>query len=332
MKISTDLTKLSFIALSVLYSATSIAALAEKQGFTGEIAIITGYADQTSNLNTEGEKIKTGNLNTKGISEGGGLVAPLASLQYTFGSELDKQVFIGTSQDDVAVGDLAFELGYSQGFNSGMVISASFLPGVMEGDTWQDPYLLDVEKQVTDESGNAVRFKVDAIAGSNFSLDLAYGTTEIDSEQSGSDYSLFDQELLDRNGSSVYLKSAYQYAFNETTILIPSITYISHFADGDAMSFDSLGGDLTYFKMLGRHTFVVTAAYSHSSFGEINPVFNETREDNAVSIFTAYQQVLGFGLDNWSFVSLVGYNKSVSNIEFYDEEGLFVSIGGKYNF
>lgn len=331
MKLATGLTK-SFIALSVLYSATSFAALAEKQGFTGEIAIITGYAEQTSNFNTEGEKTKTGNLNTKGSSEGSSLIAPLANLQYTFGSDLDKQVFIGTSQDDVAVGNLAFELGYSQGFNSGMVMSVSFLPSVMSGETWQDPYLLDVEKKVTDESGNAVRFKVDAIAGSNFSLDLAYGTTEIDGEQSGSAYSLSDQELLDRNGDSVYLKSAYQYALNETTILIPSVTYISHFADGDAMSFDSLGGDLTYFKILGRHTVAVTASYSHSSFGEVNPIFNKTREDDAVSIFMAYQQVLGFGLDNWSFVSLVGYNQSVSNIEFYDEEGMFVSIGGKYNF
>ena len=59
MKISTGLTKSSFIALSVLYSATSSAALAEKQGFTGEVAVIAGYATQTSNMNTEGEKKKT---------------------------------------------------------------------------------------------------------------------------------------------------------------------------------------------------------------------------------------------------------------------------------
>ncbi|MCP4321303.1 MAG: DUF2860 domain-containing protein [Psychromonas sp.] len=332
MKTATGLAKLSLVAMSVLYSTTTLAALAEQQGFSGEIAVIAGYAQQTSNLNSEGEKVKTGDLNSQSDSESSGLIAPLGNVQYTFGEALDKQVFVGTSSDDVAVGDIGFEIGYSQGFDSGMVMSVSYLPSVMSGETWQDPYLLDTEKKATDVSGNAVRFQIEAIAGSNFSAELAYGTTKVDEEQSGNTLTASDQKLLDRNGNTVYLKSAYQYAINQTNILIPSVTYISHSTDGEAMSFDSYGADLTYFKVIGKQSIALSVAYSHSAYDALNPVFNETREDNAYSAFLAYERGLGFGLDSWSFISLAGYSQSVSNIEFYDEEGFIASVGIKYNF
>ncbi len=332
MKTVVGLTKLSLVAFSILYSTTSVAALAKQQGFSGEIALIAGYVQQTSNLNSEGEKVNTGDLNRQAESESSGLIAPLGNLQYTFGEDLDKQFFIGTSREDIAVGDIAFEIGYSQGFDSGMVMSFSYLPSVMTGETWQDPYLLDTKKKETDVSGNAVRFQIEAIAGSNFSAELAYGTTEVDDEQSGSTLTSSDQKLLERNGSSIYLKSAYKYAINQTNILIPSVTYISHSADGEAMSFNSYGGDLTYFKVIGKQSIALSVAYSHSSYDASNPVFNETREDNAYSAFIAYERGLGFGLDNCSFISLAGYSQSVSNIEFYDEEGFIASVGVKYNF
>ena len=327
MKITKCLTGSLIIVLSAFHSVISFAALAEEQGFTGQIAIMTGYTQQTSNLNTEGQKTRTGKLNKAASSEESFLVMPLGNLQYTFGRDLNKQIFVGTGQYD-----LALQLSYSQAFNSGMVMSFAYLPSVLSDETWQDPYLLNDQKKITDLSGNTIRFQVDDIAGSNFSLDLGYGTTKVDNEQSGSTYSQSDQALLNRNANSVYLTSAYQYSIDQTSMLIPSLTYTSHSADGKAMSFDSYGGDLTYFKTIGSHQIAVTATYSYSSYDAVNPVFNKTREDNAYSLFAAYEQALGFGLDAWSFISFVGYSQSLSNIDFYDENNLFVSFGGKYNF
>jgi hypothetical protein len=332
MKIKKCLTGSLIIMLSASYSVTSFAALVEEQGFTGEIAIMTGYTQSTSNLNTDGEKLKTGKLNQAGSSEESFLIMPLANLQYTFGHDLNKQIFFGTSQDDVAVGDLAFQLGYSQAFDSGMVMSFAYLPSVLSSETWEDPYLLNDDKKITDVSGNALRFQITSIAGSNFSLDLGYGTTEVDNEQSGSNFSLPDQALLNRNADIVYVKSTYQYSIEQTSMLIPSLTYISHSADGTAMSFDSYGGDLTYFTTINNYQIAVTATYSYSAYDAANPVFNKTREDNAYSLFVSYEQELGQELDDWSFISFIGYSKSLSNIDFYDENNLLVSFGGKYNF
>ena len=72
--------------------------------------------------------------------------------QLHVGQQLDKQVYIGTAREDIAVGDIAvgdiavgdfaFEIGYKQELESGMVIEASFLPTVVSGQTWSDPYAL----------------------------------------------------------------------------------------------------------------------------------------------------------------------------------------------
>jgi len=332
MKISTGLTASSLVALSALYSATSVAELADEQGFSGDIVLFAGYSESTSNFDTGGKKVKTGDLNQKGDSEGSVIGGPLGSLRYTFGQDLDKQVFIGTSDDDLAVGDVIFEIGYSQEFNSGMVMSLSLMPGITKGEVWADPYLLDSEKTVIDTSGHAGRFQVDSIAGSNFSMQVAYGTLKVDDDKSGSAYSLADQKLLDRNGSTLYLQTEYQLSINETNYLIPSITYMSKSADGDAMSYDSYGADLTYFTLLDGQSIALTASYSHKAYDAVNPLFNEKQKDDAFSLFAMYESEIGFGLDNWTFVSILGYDQGTSNIEFYETDGYLAGVGIKYNF
>lgn len=327
-----NLLKPSVFVLSVLYTGVSFAGLAEKQGLTGEVSLIAAYSIQRSNFNTQGDKVKTGDLLKKGNSDSEFLVVPLGGLKYTFGNDLDRQVFIGTNQEGFVGGDLALEIGYSQELALGTVMSFAYLPNLMTGETWKDPYLHlnGAEKQTTDVSGNAASFKLSAIAGTNFSLVMAYGTTEIDDEQSASEFESEKQQLLDRNGSTVYLKSAYQYGIDQASGLIPSFSYISHSADGDAMSFDSFGAELTYFKVIEGDQISVTASYSVSSYDADDPLFSVSRSDIAYGLLASYEH--GLGLDNYSFVSMIGYNENASNIAFYDESGLLAIIGLKYVF
>ncbi len=322
----------SAISLSLLYSGMISAELAEKQGISGEVSINTGYMSSTSNFNTDGEKIKTGELNTAGSSESDVAFTPLGSLQYTFGTGLDKQFYIGTSRDDVAVGDFALELGYSQEFAYGTVVSVSYVPSIMAGETWADPYLTGTERKTTDQSTDAFRLKLSTIAGTGLSLDLAFATTEIEEEKSGSVFSATDQKLLDRNGNSIYIKAEYKSELDRTSALVPSLTYISHSADGEAMAFSSYRGELTYYKLIDRHLVAVTAGYGHSAYDAINPLFNKTRSDNSYGLFVAYEYNSVFGWNDWSFVSFAGYGKNASNIEFYDEKGYLALVGMNYKF
>ena len=198
-------TTLSLSIISCFVSYSSIAELAPEAGFGGEISLNTGYMSQTSNFNTN-VKDPLSDLNSEGESNGQMLVAPLGQINYTFGHQLDKQVYIGTSREDIAVGDFAFEIGYKQELESGMVVDASFLPTVVSGETWSDPYAITSARQVTDETGNAYRLKLESIAGSDFTLDMAYANIDVKDEASGSDLSASEQAKLQRDGSVMFVK------------------------------------------------------------------------------------------------------------------------------
>ncbi len=324
-------TILSLSILSCFVSASSIAELAPESGLSGAISLNTGYMSQSSNFNTD-VKDPISNLNSEGETNGEVLFMPLGQINYTFGQQRDKQVYVGTAREDIAVGDFAFEIGYKQELESGMVIDASFLPTVVSGETWSDPYATSVERETTDETGNAYRLKLESIAGSDFSLDMAYANIDIDNESSGSTLNSAEQDRLQRDGSIVFVKGEYQYMLNQTSGLIPSLSYKVRSADGEAIAYKAYGTDITYFKVLDRHQFALTAGYETRSYDDVNPVFNETQSDNAVSLFAAYEYNQLMGWEDVSFISFAGYGTSSSNIDFYNESEYLLSAGVNYKF
>ncbi len=322
-------------ALVILISAATLpliatAALSDEAGFGGEVSINTGYMAQTSNFNTDSDETRTGELNSEAESEGEMLIMPLGQLNYTFGSSLDKQIYLGTSREDIAVGNIALELGYTQEFDDGMTVGASFLPTIMAGEMWTNPYLVGQKRETTDESGNAYRLQVENVYGSDFSLDMAYATLTVDDEQSGSTSQ--ERAQLDRNGNTIYLKASYQIGLDAQSALVPSLIYKNHSADGSAMSYDQIGAELTYFKKFERHQFAITADYNKRSYDGTNPIFDKKRSDNEYSLFAAYEYEEVFGLTDWSLVSFAGYGNSSSNIEFYNESEYLLSVGMNYEF
>ncbi|MGF1752289.1 DUF2860 domain-containing protein [Vibrio makurazakiensis] len=329
--------KLSLLALAIA-AAPAMAELSEEAGFSGEISLNTGYMSSSSHFDTDGDKTLTeANSTKKAESNGDFLALPLGSVAYTFGSHLDKQVYAGTAREDIAVGNLALEIGYKQEFASGMVIDASFLPTIMSGETWSDPYLLNAERQTTDESGNAYRLKFENILGSNFTLDTAYATKDVSDEQSG--MGVFDPATeqdsigaLQRDSSSIYVKGEYQISLNETSFLQPSLTYVKTDADGKANSSTSFGGELSYFKILNRHQFALTASYTTRSFDAVNPLFDKTRDESELSFFAAYEYQDFMGWQDWSLISFAGYGTTDANIDFYDEDEYLMSVGMNYQF
>ncbi|MGF1719538.1 DUF2860 domain-containing protein [Vibrio kyushuensis] len=324
-------TILSLSILTCFVSYSSVAELAPEAGFGGEISLNTGYMSQSSNFNTD-VKDPISDLNSEGDSNGEMLVAPLGQINYTFGQQLDKQVYIGTAREDIAVGDFAFEIGYKQELESGMVIDASFLPTVVSGETWSDPYATNSTREVTDETGNAYRLKLESIAGSDFTLDMAYANIDVKDEASGSELSSTEQDTLQRDGSVIFVKGEYKYMLNQTSGFIPSLSYKVRSADGESMAYKAYGTDITYFKVLDRHQFALTAGYETRSYDGTNPMFNETRSDNEMSLFGAYEYDQLMGWEDVSFISFAGYSSSSSNIDFYNESEYLLSAGVNYKF
>lgn len=324
-------TILSLPILTCFISPFSIADLAPESGFSGEVSFNTGYMSQSSNFNTD-VKGPISDLNSKGESKGEMLVVPLGQFNYTFGQHLNKQVYIGTAREDIAVGDLAFEIGYKQELDSEMVIDVSFLPTVVSKETWSDPYAVNSKRQATDETGNAYRLKLESIAGSDFTLDMAYANIELKDDESGSQWNSTVQDKLQRDGSVAFIKGEYKYMLNQTSGLIPSLSYKIRSADGDTMAYKAYGADITYFKVLDRHQFALTAGYETRSYDGENPIFNNTRSDNEMSLFAAYEYNRLMGWEDVSFISFAGYGKSSSNIDFYEETEYLLSAGINYKF
>ncbi|MGF1752288.1 DUF2860 domain-containing protein [Vibrio makurazakiensis] len=313
----------TLIATSLIISP-AIAQLSDEQGFSGEVSINTGVTSSSSNFNTDGDSTITSN-EQKASSESKFLVAPLGNLAYTFGQGLNQQIYAGTARDDVATGTVVLQVGYKYQLESGMIIDAAVLPTIMSGKTWANPYQTDVARTETDETGNAFRLKLDKIAGSNFSLDTAYATKDVDND------SVVDE--LKRDADTLYLKGSYRQPLSRTSFVLPSIIYQSSDADGNANSYDQLGAELSYFKLLDRHQLVLTAGYNQRSYDASNPIYDsKTRSDDNYSLFAAYEYKNFMDWDDWSFIALAGYGTQQSNITFYDESESLMSVGLNYKF
>ncbi|MDH5906236.1 DUF2860 domain-containing protein [Vibrio splendidus] len=315
--------KITLLALSVATSP-AFAKLADEQGFSGEISINTGVASSTSNFNTDADSTISSNTQ-KASSESSFLVAPLGSVAYTFGEKLNHQVYTGTARDDVATGTVVLEVGYKYQLESGMTIDASLLPTIMSGETWANPYAEGIARSKTDETGNAFRLKLSSIAGSAFSLDMAYATKDVDNDE-------IQEQELKRDANTLYLKGQYRVPLSRTMMLIPSIIYQTRDADGNAESYDQFGGEVSLFGGIGRHQYALTAGYNQRSYDASNSIYDKKRSDDNINLFAAYEYEQFMNWDNWSFVSLAGYGTSDSNITFYDESQYIVSVGLNYKF
>lgn len=312
----------TLIAASVI-AAPAMAQLSDEAGFSGEISINSGFRASSSNFDTDGDSTITSNTQSAS-SDTNFVVAPLGSIAYTFGQDLNQQVYVGTSREDVATGTVVLEVGYKYQLESGTIIDASLLPTVMSGKTWENPYQTGSARTETDETGNAFRLKLDKIAGSNFSLDTAYATKDVEND-------LVVDELK-RDSKTIYVKGQYRQPLSRTSFLLPSIIYQSASADGDANSYDQLGAELSLFKVMQRHQLALTAGYSHRSYDANNPIYDKTRSDNNYSLFAAYEYKNFMGWDDWSFIGLAGYGAGQSNITFYDQSETLVSVGLNYQF
>lgn len=314
-----------YLALSTLIIALpGYAQFPPQEGISGEISLNAGIISSTSNFNVDGDAT-INSLDNKAQSESDVLIAPLGNVAYTFGEKLEQQIYFGTTREDIAVGTLAVQLGYNHKLSSGTVVDVSFLPTVISGETWQNPYQLNTARKETDVTGNAYRLQLKSISGSGFSVDLAYATSEVEDDlNAGTD--------LARDANTYYAKGSYRFTVSPTSFVTPSAIYIRHDADGSANSFDSYGGEVSWVNLLGRHSVVLTAGFASRDYDSASALFNKKRSDDEFSLFAAYEYAEFMGWKDWSFISFAGYGDTHSNLTFYDESSHLFAVGLNYKF
>lgn len=328
---------ISLFLATMMLASPSYAALAPSEGFSGNMAFLTGFTANSSNLDVgQSNHQSQTDLMSSGATEANGMVAILGSMQYTFGALNHKQIFLGTSRDDIITGTLAFEVGYRQQLESGMVIDFSILPTLISGEVWDDPYAVDSKREETDLTGNVVRMQLSKMMGTNFNIDMAFGESDVKKENTGlKGLDLTDEEraLMTREREYFYLKSGYQYFLKDGSgILTPSINVFSSNSEGNALSFLSVGAEVNLAKRFGNHGLAFTINAAKRDYDKENPIFNKTREDKDFGAFIAYEYANIFDAKNWSLVSLLGAKTTTSNIEYYQSSQYVVSVGVDYKF
>lgn len=328
---------ISLFLATMMLASPSYAALAPSEGFSGNMTFLTGFTANSSNLDVgQSNHQSQTDLMSSSATEANGMVAILGSMQYTFGALNHKQIFLGTSRDDIITGTLAFEVGYRQQLESGMVIDFSILPTLISGEVWDDPYAVDSKREETDLTGNVVRMQLSKMMGTNFNIDMAFGESDVKKENTGlKGLDLTDEEraLMTREREYFYLKSGYQYFLKDGSgILTPSMNVFSSNSEGNALSFLSVGAEVNLAKRFGNHGLAFTINAAKRDYDKENPIFNKTREDKDFGAFIAYEYANIFDAKNWSLVSLLGAKTTTSNIEYYQSSQYVVSVGVDYKF
>ncbi|MEZ9017547.1 DUF2860 family protein [Vibrio lentus] len=328
---------ISLFLATMMLASPSYAALAPSEGFSGNMTFLTGFTANSSNLDVgQSNHQSQTDLMSSGATEANGMVAILGSMQYTFGALNHKQIFLGTSRDDIITGTLAFEVGYRQQLESGMVIDFSILPTLISGEVWDDPYAVDSKREETDLTGNVVRMQLSKMMGTNFNIDMAFGESDVKKENTGLkglDLTDEDRALMTREREYFYIKSGYQYFLKDGSgILTPSINVFSSNSEGNALSFLSVGAEVNLAKRFGNHGLAFTINAAKRDYDKENPIFNKTREDKDFGAFIAYEYANIFDAKNWSLVSLLGAKTTTSNIEYYQSSQYVVSVGVDYKF
>ncbi|MEZ9438355.1 DUF2860 family protein [Vibrio atlanticus] len=328
---------ISLFLATMMLASPSYAALAPSEGFSGNMTFLTGFTANSSNLDVgQSNHQSQADLMSSGATEANGMVAILGSMQYTFGALNHKQIFLGTSRDDIITGTLAFEVGYRQQLESGMVIDFSILPTLISGEVWDDPYAVDSKREETDLTGNVVRMQLSKMMGTNFNIDMAFGESDVKKENTGLkglDLTNEERALMTREREYFYLKSGYQYFLKDGSgILTPSMNVFSSNSEGNALSFLSVGAEVNLAKRFGNHGLAFTINAAKRDYDKENPIFNKTREDKDFGAFIAYEYANIFDAKNWSLVSLLGAKTTTSNIEYYQSSQYVVSVGVDYKF
>ncbi|WP_261389194.1 DUF2860 domain-containing protein [Ferrimonas balearica] len=308
-----------------LASTLSVPVLAEQESrISGELIIATGYLSTNSNLSTEGDRRLT-DLNSKGSHTNEFIVMPLGNIAYELGDSRNQRVYLGTSRDDLAVGDLAFEIGYQYDFANGTQVDFAILPTVVRGEVWANPYDTTGNRTKEDVEGMAYRLKINNLMNSGFSMDMGFATQEVDNEG-------IEHESLHRDADTYYFKGSYRAMFSASSGLVTSFAYLHHDAEGDAATFDQYKAEMTYFRHSNGHSLALTGSYAYREYDAMNPIFNKEHTDDRYELFLAYERANFMGWQNWSLVSFNGVKFNTSNIKFYESDEYLTSIGLSYKF
>ena len=302
-----------------------------EHGISGDALFGIGYINSDSFLSTANEDPIS---DLQGDRPSGTKVIPtiIGRVTYTF-EDTNQQIYLGINRQKAVRGSFAPELGYRFHTGEYQFFEVAILPGIQPSGVWEDPYLTGEKRRETDRHLTAIRARAEHIWGP-LSLEVAYGDSKIDQEESGVYENLLPDEraALDRNASVRYLGADLTIPLGRGFILRPSLFNFRNDAEGEAMSFDTYGGELGLLYRTGRHTIIGAFSYEQLDYDAVNPIFAGEREDRINNLFAIYSFAEPFGFEDTTLTLILSDRTRDSDIRFYEEESFLFGGGIRFIF
>lgn len=253
-------------------------------------------------------------------------------LRYTLAARRT-QIFFGTTIESPVTLDSSQTLGVRwQGKRAGIVQANLLFSGVAT-EVWSDPYLVGSPRTRTDQVATGARLVWDRILGTGLEISLSSREFDVDDEQSGVALGLdsSDRDLLRREGSQNLASIGYALRIGDSHILQPRAGFTQNDRDGEAMSNDTVFGQIVYTYRGKRLTLIADALAGERTFDAKNPIFGIEADSSLLSGTLAGFYKLSSSPRGWSIAASATYSEEDSDIDFYDTSALTGFLGLAYN-
>ncbi len=313
------------LAFGLICSASVIKA-EEGDSFTGQIGLGAIVFDSSNNLNPNSSEARLNDLGSS--AEGESSVKPLLRLNaaWDVGDKGGLKMFFSTTPPVDEAGSFAVDFGTSYTISNIGILRGDFFFSPFE-ETWEDPYLVGVNREETDTKKFGGKVGLNRIMGSGLRVELVYMIDDVDNDLIGNRI-----PELERDGAIYALNMNYSFYPADNLEVRPRVSVRHGEYDGEANSFIKYKVQLEARYTISKFMIIPRAFLSYSEYDQVNPLFGETREDDGYGCSLTANYMAPFNLVNWSVAGRVSISEGNSNIDFYDTEAFSAATFVSYHF
>ncbi|MCI0506126.1 MAG: DUF2860 domain-containing protein [Gammaproteobacteria bacterium] len=341
MNLTTTLPIVPFV-LAWSSCASAFETIPDKSGFSGYLLFGGSYVNTSSNMlagtkTTDLTSTTTDSLTETPAGHDSLSATLLGEVRYTFAGQRT-QLFAGQLLTDFIQYDVTDLAGVRHEFASLGIIGASYVFSGIVTTVWKDPYVVNAERADTKREMSGGRLSWEKLFDTRVSIQYTIRNIELDELSGTTQLSLSGEEAgrLNRNGDLHELRLSYEAELNEHHTLTPEIIYDNADLIGQAMAAERYGIKLlhTYIRKERGMVLATAGSYTEADYNEVNPVYNETRNEQRYGLEFTYMQ---FGLfknyqSQIAVLTNLHYFKEDANLDFYDTRIYGVTLSLFYRF
>ena len=294
-----------------------------RAGWSFNLAAGAGYVVSNDQLqpNDGNERVRDLDDNANRFDR----VIPLASfdLRYTF-AESGRQLYLGTPLGPD--GPPGLTLGTVLPLEGGGQLDLGVFVKPF-GEVWEDPYLVDRDRNETDKHTYGAKVDYARILGTGFAAGYTLSRIDIDDDDIGQ---RFDD--LERDGWIHALQLGYVFQLTPGLTLLPQAGFTVGDLDGEANSYLGYRFKLGLRHLTPKHFFNLSAEIGYQDYDDEHPIFFKDREDVTYSLFGLYTHSHLFGHAPLFGTLLAGYRHRSVNIDFLEADTVISGVMLGYQF